>query len=48
MTINDYLVEFRICIIAHDLCKLAHGMDANDAFESKIGLQAQRAGEIIG
>lgn len=37
-----------ICIIAYDRGKLAHRVNADYAFEREIGLQAERASEIIG
>ena len=43
-----YLVVFHISFVADDFGKLAHCMDANDAFKSQVGLQAERASEIVG
>jgi len=37
-----------VCIIAYDRGKLAHRMDADDAFKREIGLQAERASKIVG
>lgn len=44
---NAYLEVLGVRVVAGQLGELAHGVDADDTLESKVGLQCQPARKVI-